>query len=233
VSKKRSPVQDSDRRERLIQQHESDQESELGLSNAAAQRQLAPVRADAEDLQLVRETALPTVEQALLAVQIAPRSTELTDKLLKTLEGSGLSEKRQVRLTQRLQEDQSIADLVARTVETSFGEDSPELREELWRALDRSWTALIGNEPSGEWSAELGAALGAGRAEGALSDRAIAMIGDLSAHFTDGSAAVSSEALAGDVSASVQQFCRSIALLLYWEEEEEEEGFELEAPELD
>lgn len=231
ASKKRAPVQDKEQRKDLHQQLESGQDSELGVSNAAAQRQLAPVRADAEDQQLVRETALPTVEQALLAVQISPRSGEMTEKLMETLERSRLTEERRLSLMQRLQEDQSMADLVGRTLEASFGVDSPELRAELWRTLDHSWGALVANENSGGWTSEIEAALGAERSEGALAERALTMIGDLSAYFSDNTMAA--ESPSGDVSASVQQFCRSIALLSFWEEEEEEEELGLLTPEFD
>ena len=50
------------------------------------------------------------------------------------------------------------------------------------------------------------------------------MIGDLSSHFANETLA--QQAPSQGISSAVQQFCRSIALLLFWEEEEEEEAGE-------
>ena len=234
MSKKRAPVQDREHREatRKVEDQQDSHDLELSHGNEALKRQLAPERGVDQELQLVRETALPTVEQALLAVQIAPQSAELTGKLIDTLESSSLPEARREALLARLQEDQAVATLISQALEGAFGLDTPELRESLWSCLDESWTALVSEGATGDWSAEVEASLGDSSKTGSLSERAVSTIGDLSAHFSD--ASIADQAPTQDVSQSVQQFCRSIALLLFLEEEEEEEEMEgMIAPELD
>jgi hypothetical protein len=235
VSKKRAPAQDREHpqgQRKVEDQRQGAHDTELGHGNEALQQQLAPQRAVAQDLQLVRETALPTVEQALLAVQIAPRSADTTQKMLDTVEGSRLSEARRDALMERLQEDQTIADLIGQALEGAFGADTPELRSALWGCMDKSWSALISEGASGDWSADLESSLNESSSSGSLSDRAVSMIGDLSSHFADETLAEQSPS--EGISSAVQQFCRSIALLLFWEEEEEEEeGFGVGIPEME
>ena len=214
MSKKRSPSQEREYRESTIEQRnqQGSADHELALGNQAVQRGMTEAGVPVPDFEQVTNAALPVVEQALLAVQLQPRDATLTNRLVDTLTNSSLSEERRDAILGRLQEDQAVADAVQAALENAFGLDSDGLREALWSSLDRTWTALMEGEVRH----------GEDMAEGqSVSQRASALVGELAAQNRDERL----DALVDSRSAApaIQQFCRSIALLLHWEDDEEEE----------
>jgi hypothetical protein len=174
------------------------------------------------ELSSVCEAALPLVEQALLAVQLSPRDTALTERLVTTLETSSLSSSRRDAIVARLQEDQAISDAVRSALENSFGQDSPELREALWGSLDQTWSTLMDGDATAAFE---------GGSSQSVSQQAGTLVGTLTSTSSIGT--LDSHMAREAISPAIQQFCRSIALLLYWEEEEEEEEGDWAGPELE
>jgi hypothetical protein len=232
MAKKRAPAQDLGRpSEHRVDRTRSgsavDHEADLG--NQAAQHDIAAQVSSSISSEVLCETALPAVEQALLAVQLSPRSVSLTERMVEVLGKSRLSEERQNALMSRLQEDQATSDLIHNALERAFGSDTPQIREALWATLDTSWNVLANSSVG---SSELSEALTNGRESDGVGERANRLIGDIAAAVANQT--MLEQLPAEQVSSSVQEFCRSIALLFYWEEEEEEEeaGWDLSEREI-
>jgi hypothetical protein len=156
---------------------------------------------------VIRDSARPMVERALLAVEIRPMPPAVCARYVEILASSMLPAAQQQRLIDKLVGDQAVAtgisDLLARHFE---GEES-EVRLALGSGLDAVLDALD-SAPERDTTGH------------SVGEQASTLIGDLAA-----SEAPELATHAPSVSAAVTAVCRALFLATYWEEEEEEELF--------
>ncbi len=165
---------------------------------------------------VVRDTAIPLIERAALALELRPEPGEVIDRYVEILEASHLPDDRRQLMVDKLRSDQAVAIGVAEALGHHFTGDAIEVRHALGGALDAVWAALHdGQGMAGE------------SREGSASEAAGSLVGDLAAQLAPELGAYSES-----VSESVSSFCLALFLATYWDEEEEEE-FGLELPSVD
>ncbi len=193
------------------------------LGNAAL---LAGMGAGAEEVfgvELdVRDLAMPKVGRAVLAMEMLPRPTAQTDRMLAIIEGSNLSGERKDLLTDRLERDIDAASDISAAIERAFGEDTAAVRGELISALEAVWSGLqAGSMNEGTWQSADGAQH---TIEGeSAGDRADALIAVLAGERITGDLASGDKAASGKALTSLVNAV-SLALMMDEEEEEEEEA---------
>lgn len=194
-------------------------ERELEPGNQARSRQLTA----GADLAVVRDTARPLVERALLALHLEPRELGRLARFIEILERSRLPDEHREALVDKLRTDQATADAISAAVRAAFGDDGPELRDALIRSLEALERALGGEPSATSWPLPDGSHLdlGAEVLEGGASTQADALVGSLAEAVH---APLPQAARPESTSAAFIRLCRDLSLLLPWEEEEEEGG---------
>ena len=188
-------------------------EQDVVLSNQDLRDAL--VSADGVDLDLVREIAAPLVSRSILALQMFPQPGAQLDRFVHILENSRLPDDRKAVLVDRLRTDQAVATSISDAVERWFPGDSETLRATLTQALLGIEGALQREDLAGvSPSEEARSGSTSARAEALVRDVADALAGDALTGL------VGPEASVG---AAVQGLCRTVQLVLLWDEEEEEE----------
>lgn len=151
----------------------------------------------------VCQHALPLARQAQVALLLPQRPTEEVARMLAIVEGSKLPDDRKEALIERLEEQHAASVEALAAWEATVGSLDEEARS-LW--ADALGQAIAGLEGGRE----------PGPGEGSVADRAARFVGELVAEARP---ELQAEAAA--------QVCRSVVLMVHFEEdEEEEEGFD-------
>lgn len=185
-----------------------------GLGNAAIAARMAGAEVEqATPFDVVRDTALPMVGRAALALQVEPKGA-LVERLVEIVVQSELPEDRKDAICERLRGDESVATGISEALTRWFGADGADVRQSVSADLSRIEDALTdGRMESGGWRTnDVLIAVSALAAEGSATSRAEALIADL-ARAT--SATAGPEAMLG--------FCKDLHLALMWLDDEEEE----------
>lgn len=199
-----------------VQQADPSLVQQDALGNQALQASIDGPDVEAEvGLDVVRDTAIPMVDHALLALQLlAPRDVS-HERLVEILERSSLPGREG--LIARLDETRSQIDAVREAVERLFGDAGA-----AEAALDATLRGLEGGSAAGaDWQTDAGAvALSGGVLAGSVSDRAEALVSDLAQHLAP---PASREASGGSPGRAASELCRALFLAVAFDEEEEEE----------
>ncbi len=195
-----------------------------GLGNAAIQARMAGGSVEeATPFDVVRDTALPMVGRAALALEVEPKGA-LVDRLVAIVEQSELPAERKDAICERLRGDETLATGISEALTRWFGSDGADVRSAVSADLSRIEDALAdGRMEAGGWrTPDVLIAVSPAAFEGTAAARAEVLIADL-ARATSSTAGP--DAMLG--------FCRDLHLALMWlEEEEEEEDLESDvAPE--
>lgn len=185
-----------------------------GLGNAAIQARIAGGDTSEETpFDVVRDTALPMVGRAAIALQVEPRGAQ-NERLIDIVQRSDLPQDRKDAIAQRLVHDERLATGIHDAMTKWFGSDGVDVRRAVEADLGRIESALAdGRAEGGGWRAgDTIVALSTDAREGAAAARAEALIADL---------ARATSAMAGPE--AMQGFCRDLHLALMWLEEEDEE----------
>jgi hypothetical protein len=153
----------------------------------------------------VRDTALPVVERAMLALQIPFREPAQVGRFVEIIEKSHLSDDRKAEVIDRLRSDDLAARGVSDALQRWFGNDNEAVRGEALDALGRVYRTLQGGDV-----VEAG--------EGTLGARSEAAIAAVAAREASGASPPGPEA-----GGAVRNFCRDVQLALLWDEEEDED----------
>lgn len=185
-----------------------------GLGNAAIQARLAGGAVEeVTPFDVVRDTALPMVGRAALALEVEPKGA-LVDRLVEIVVQSDLPVDRKDAICERLRGDETLATGISEALTRWFGADGADVRAAVSADLGRIEQALMdGHMESGGWrTPEVLVAVSAAAFEGTAAARAEVLITDL-ARATSSSAGP--DAMLG--------FCRDLHLALMWLEDEEED----------
>jgi hypothetical protein len=186
------------------------------LGNQALAARLGDAATEsAVPFDVIRDSARPMLDRALLAVEIRPVDPSASARYLEILASSLLPEAHRQRLVDKLVGDQAVASGVSDLLARHFEGEEAEVRFALGSALDAVWDVLDGVEERET-------------AGNSVGEKASRLIGDLAE-----SAAPELRTQAPSVSAAVTAFCRALFLATYWDEEEEEEDVQARVPELD
>ena len=194
-----------------------------GLGNAEIQARIAGggVESTVASLDVVRDTALPLVGRAILALQMVARGDEL-ERFVAIVEKSNLPADRKDQIVDRLRSDEAVATSIGDAVAKWFGADGPSVRDGIFHDLGAIEAAMLGGaEVDGTWRvADRDVALSNDARDGGLPGRADAFVGDIA------------RATVQTAPEAVRGFCHDVHLALMWMDEEEEELNDPVAPEI-
>jgi hypothetical protein len=175
------------------------------LGNRAFASRLARTRSPLTlPFDVVRDTALPMIERATLALELRPRPAAVIERYVAILETSHLPDDQRQLLVAKLVSDQAVATGIADILERHFTGDDDDIRHALGASLDHVWDLLQHiDRPTSAASA---------------GEQAEALIGVMAAELTPELGEYTDA-----VAASVSSFCRALFLAMYWDEDEEEE----------
>lgn len=194
-----------------------------GLGNSDLQARLGGAEVAAPEsagLDVVRDTALPLLDRAAVALEITPRGP-INERLVEIIAQSALPADRKAELHERLVHSEGLAAAIHGVVERLFGADTPEVRAAVTRDLGQLESALMdGQATHGGWRVnDVVVALSPEARDGATSSRAEALIGDLA------------RALTPDLGpAEARAACRELHALLLALDEDEDEDLGPDAP---
>ncbi|MFK7929612.1 MAG: hypothetical protein AB8H79_15560 [Myxococcota bacterium] len=192
------------------------------LGNAAVQaRMSAGVSAVTPTMEagLVADVARPSVQRAMLVLQLDAHDPAQTERLEQILERSNLPEK--VELQSRLQDDAMMRQSVDALLDQHFGGHDADTRWAVDATLVAVAEALDGALVNDSWVDARGSvALTEATSSGSLAERSAALITELSEARAS---AGTRERSQGDTGRSVASLVRSLNLVVSLDEDEEEE----------
>jgi len=179
------------------------------------------------DWSLIMDAAQPLLQHSMMSIQMDAQSTTQNDRLRSIVEQSTFAEGHKQLLLTDMKMKESQARTVSQGLQDIFGDDSPELRAELWDCMFRCLEGMrqgTGVTDNATWQLKDGAEISLGDvpASHSLTQNTDIAVERFAGHFSKG---LLQERFEGteQTGVAIRKFCRNLYLAIQLDEEEEEE----------